>query len=85
MQIFVRILSGKTISIDVNKNTLLFDILNYVNEYDDKNQYQNLIITGEYYEEHPLVVEKNKILDLNQRLISLYKNKIIKEIVFLAI
>jgi len=85
MQIFVRILSGKTISIDVNENTLLFDILNYVNEYDDKNQYQNLIITGEYYEEHPLVVEKNKILDLNQRLISLYKNKIIKEIVFLAI
>jgi hypothetical protein len=81
MQIFVRISTGKTITMDVTNNTLLSDILDYVNS---DHQYQNLVLIKVYYDETNLTVEKNKILDLNMSLNSLFKNRIIREIILLA-
>jgi hypothetical protein len=85
MQIFIRLSTGKTITMDVTNGTLLSDVLQYANEYDTVNQYHNLLLIKDYYEENSnLTVEKNKILKLDIALISLYKDNIIKEIILIA-
>jgi hypothetical protein len=84
MQIFIRLSTGKTITMDVTNDTLLSDVLMYANEYDNASSYRYLLLIKDYYDNSNLTVEKNKILELDTSLISLYKDQIIKEIILLA-
>jgi hypothetical protein len=84
MQIFIRLSTGKTITMDVTNDTLLSDVLLYANEYDNASSYSHLLLIKDYYDNSNLTVEKNKILELDTSLISLYKDRIIKEIILLA-
>ena len=89
MQIFIRLSTGKTISMDVTKQTILSDILQYANDYHSAEQsefipYMNLLLLKGYHDESNLSVEKNKILNIDISLISLYHNKVIKEVLFMA-
>jgi hypothetical protein len=89
MQIFIRLSTGKTISMDVTKQTILADVLQYANDYHSAEQsefipYTNLLLLKGYHDESNLSVEKNKILNLDISLISLYHNKVIKEVLFMA-
>ena len=47
MQIFICLLSGKTISMDVTSNTLLIDIIQYAKEYHNYN-YKNIKLIENY-------------------------------------
>jgi len=89
MQIFIKLSTGKTISMDVTKQTVLSDILQYANDYHSTEQsefrpYKNLVLVKEYHDESNLCVEKHKILKLDISLISIYVDKVIKEVMFMA-
>ena len=89
MQIFIRLSTGKTISMDVTKQTILADVLQYANDYHSAEQsefipYTNLLLLKGYHDECNLSIEKNKILNLDISLISIYHNKVIKEVLFMA-
>lgn len=84
MQIFIRLLSGKTISMDVLTNFLLSDVINWANEYDDNvHEYKKIMVIEDYGNE--LVVPLRQFLEPETMLNSLYKNGFIKEIIFLVI
>lgn len=94
MQIFIRLKTGKTISMDVLSETNLIDILNWANEeekyyYEIVRQepnpyiYKKLMIIENYGNE--LTVPMRENLDPETRLISLYKNGFIKEVIFLVL
>lgn len=85
MQIFIQLSTGKTISMDVTKETIFAEVLRYVNEYHTDYQYQNLLFIKDYGDgSYVITADKNKILNLDTSLISLYSNGIIKEILLLA-
>ena len=88
MQVFIRLLSGKTISFDVNNETLLLDIIEYANHYAEQEgtlpyKYNQIMVIQDYNNE--LVVSKNKILEPESRLISIYRDGYIKEVIFLVL
>ena len=88
MQIFIRLLSGKTISFDVNRDTVLLDIIEYANHYSEQEgtlpyKYNQIMVIQDY--DNELTVSKNKILDPAISLLSLYRNDFIKEVIFLVL
>jgi len=88
MQVFIRLLTGKTISIDVNPDTVLLDIIDYANSYSQQEgtlpyRYNQIMVIQDY--DNVLTVSKNKILEPTTSLISLYSNGVIKEVVFLVL
>ena len=88
MQVFIRLLTGKTISFDVNQDSVLLDIIDYANHYSEQEgslpyQYNQVMIIEGY--DNSLSVSKNKILEPASSLISLYSNGIIKEVIFLVL
>ena len=88
MQVFIRLLTGKTISMDVNQDSVLLDIIDYANSYSQQEgtlpyQYNQIMVVKNY--DTPLTVSKNKILEPTTSLISLYSNGNIKEVVFLVL
>jgi hypothetical protein len=88
MQIFIRLLSGKTISFDVNLETILLDIIEYANHYCEQEgtlpyKYNQIMVIQDY--DNELTVSKNKILDPSIGLVSIYREKYIKEVIFLVL
>lgn len=88
MQVFIRLLSGKTISFDVNHETVLLDIIDYANQYSEQEgtlpyKYNQIMMIQDY--DNELTVSKNKILEPTSSLLSLYKNEFIKEVIFLVL
>jgi len=85
MQIFIRLLTGKTISMDVSTTTLLADIIQYANEYHTSYQYKKITLIEEYSANLNLDVQKYKLLEPESSLISLYRDNVIKEVIFLVV
>ena len=88
MQVFIRLLTGKTISFDVNRETVLLDVIDYANQYSQEEgtlpyQYNQIMVIQDY--DNVLTVSKNKILEPTTSLISLYRDSFIKEVVFLVL
>lgn len=88
MQIFIRLLTGKTISFDVNKDTILLDIIEYANYYSEQEgtlpyKYNQIMVIQDY--DNELTVPKNKILEPESRLLSIYRDGYIKEVIFLVL
>ena len=88
MQIFIRLLTGKTISFDVNPETVLLDIIDYANQYSQEEgtlpyRYNQIMVIQDY--DNSLTVSKNKILEPASSLLSLYRDGFIKEVVFLVV
>lgn len=88
MQVFIRLLTGKTISFDVNRETVLLDVIDYANQYSQEEgtlpyQYNQIMVIQDY--DNVLTVSKNKILEPTTSLISLYRDGFIKEVVFLVL
>ena len=88
MQIFIRLLSGKTISFDVNNDTTLLDIIDYANYYSEQEgtlpyKYNQIMVINDY--DNELVVSKNKILEPTKSLLSIFRNECIKEVIFLVL
>lgn len=85
MQIFIRLLSGKTISMDVTIDTILADIIQYANEYHTGYQYKKITLIEDYSADLNVNIEKYKLLEPEISLSSLYKDNIIKEVIFLVL
>ena len=67
MQVFIRLLTGKTISFDVNRETVLLDVIDYANQYSQEEgtlpyQYNQIMVIQDY--DNVLTVSKNKILEI---------------------
>jgi hypothetical protein len=88
MQIFIRLSTGKTISMDVTKETILFDIINYANQYSEQEgnipyRYNQIMLIEDYG--NLLTVRKTRFLDPSTSLISIYVNGFIKEVIFIVV
>jgi hypothetical protein len=90
MQLFVQLsTTGKTVSVDVQADWTLQQVLNNVNERvlteDDVSPFDMLIYKKAFYEEeYPMTVVSGSILRNDVPLVSLYEKGIIKEITLLA-
>lgn len=83
MQIFIKIKSsGKTITYDPpSKDIKLNEIFNFIQKKYNLILHKNTLkIINDY--DNILNFDKHIVLDLNNSLIDLYKNKIVKEICF---
>ena len=73
---------------DVTRETILSDIINYANRYTDQEVnipycYNQIMLIEDYG--NLLTVSKTKFLNPSTRLISLYVNEFIKEVIFIVV
>jgi hypothetical protein len=84
MQIFIQLLSGKTMSMDVQNNSRVRDVVSYINTLGPEVYQGCLFLRAFYEQEHPMVVQRGEVLPADLLLRDMYVNKIIKEVTLLA-
>lgn len=90
MQIFVRLSTGKTVTMDVTQDTKVADVIQFANMWSNDTEterpcYQAMRFSKAFYEEeHPMTVKPGDVLGQELVLRDLYVHGVIKEITLLA-
>ena len=87
MQIFVRLATGKTVTMDVSQDTTIGDVIRFANMLSNATDcpYQTMRFSAAFYEEeHPMTVLPGDVLAQELFLRDLYVHGVIKEVTLLA-